>query len=145
MGYLLDQMEKLAKESNRSFGDKVTLGVGTGAGMWGANALMNTAAYHALGNSILPQASFVDKINIGAGKAFDDSLTLMGRTANAVDNARTHGQAPFKAGMKAWGRQVKQNWKALPKKVKLLTALGLPVVAAGGYGGYKGADALLDN
>lgn len=145
MGYLLDQMEKLAKESNRSFGDKVALGAGTGAGMWGASSLMNAARYHAMGSSIFPQGSFGEKLSVGAAKAMEDTLDLVGRPGYAVEKAQIHGQAPFKAGMKAFGRQLKQNWKALPKKVKLLSALSLPVVAAGGYGGYKGADALLDN
>lgn len=143
MGYLVDQMEKLAKETERSLGDKALLAGGTLAGVGGANAAMNTATYHALGNSVMPEGSFMDKLRAGISKSRLDSQVLQGRMQNAMTQASKHGGSPFKAGATALGRGVKANWKALPKKVKLLAALGLPVATAAGYGGYKATDAML--
>lgn len=143
MGYLVDQMEKLAKETERSLGDKLALGAGTGAGVLGANAAMNTAAYHALGDSIMPDGSFMQKLRAGIGKNSLDAKLLQSRMENAITQAGKHGGSPLKAGATAWGRGVKAHWKSLPKKVKLLSALGLPVAAAAGYGGYKATDAML--
>lgn len=143
MGYLVAQMEKLAKETERSLGDKLALGAGTGAGVLGANAAMNTAAYHALGDSIMPGGSFMDKVRAGISQNKLDARALQDRIQTAINQASKHGGSPFKAGATALGRGMKTYWKAMPKKLKLLAALGLPVSAAAGYGGYKATDSML--
>jgi hypothetical protein len=164
MGYLVDQMEKLAKESERSFGDKLALGAGAGAGYMGANAAMNTAALHALGSdeairNITNRAGISTANDIGIRKALkgfgdkisrgmafnkqlgDEALEQFGKAYNV---SKGFGNGALRAGFDGYRAGMSHAWKALPKKVKLLAALGLPVAGAATYGGYKAADSLID-
>lgn len=163
MGYLVDQMEKLAKETERSFGDKALLAGGTLAGVGGANAGMNLARGIALGSDAgvrgLTNAAGISNANeLGLKKGIKgvaDKLSraklysqMLGSEAatkglQAAELSRTFGNGKGLAVMDGSRAALGHIWKGMPKKVKLLSALGLPVAAAAGYGGYKATDAML--
>ncbi len=163
MGYLVDQMEKLAKETERSFGDKALLAGGTLAGFGGANAGMNIAHNIALGSDAgvrgLTNAAGISNANdLGLKKGIKGIADKLSRARlynqmlsseaaakgiQAADLSRTFGNGKGMAALDGARATMGHIWKGLPKKVKLLSALGLPVAAAAGYGGYKATDAML--
>jgi hypothetical protein len=145
MGYLVDQMEKLAKESERSLGDKLALGAGTGAAYAGANTGMKLLAARELGKEMLQRdiAGHVGPKLIGNPSATVTGLQGFRNSAQALKNLTNRYMDEGMSLGKATGKATTQMWKAMPKKVKLLSALGLPVSLAAGYGGYKATDAML--
>lgn len=163
MGYLVDQMEKLAKESERSLGDKALLAGGTLAGVGGANAGMNLASNLALGSDAgvrgLTNAAGISNANdLGLKKGLKgiaDKLSraklysqMLGSEAaakgvQAGKLSHAFGNSKGLAALDGARAGMSHIWKGMPKKVKLLSALGLPVAAAAGYGGYKATDSML--
>ncbi len=145
MGYLVDQMEKLAKETERSLGDKLALGAGAGASYMGANAGMKLLAARELGKEML-QRDITGRVGpklIGNPSATATGLQGFRNSTQALKNLTNRYMEEGMSLGKATGKATAQMWKAMPKKVKLLSALGLPVSAAAGYGGYKATDAML--
>lgn len=165
MGYLVTQMEKLAKEADRSLGDKVALGAGAtaGAGL-GAHAValpfghMLYEHVDSLGPSTNPEydarlASLnpIRRAYIKAknGMFIADGMLKEFLAKNTMDAYRASPEKGLKrlkfAGKAALDSARSIHAGLMPKKLRVLSALGLPVIAAAGYGGYKGTEALLED
>jgi hypothetical protein len=164
MGYLLAPMEKLANEPQHSLGDKIALGTGTvaGAGL-GAGAIALPAGHmfhdHLVRNVLDPDPEYADflasrnplkrayiKSKTGLEAVYYTLKDLVGK--KAIDAYRSSPEKGLKR-LKVAGEEALAYTRALsamtPKKVKVLAALGLPAIAAAGYGRYKGTEALLDD
>ena len=163
MGYLVDQMEKLAKETERSLGDKALLAGGTLAGVGASGAGAGLALPLTLGSDAgvrgLTNAAGISNANevglqkirkgladkLSRAKLFTQMLgsEAAAKGAQAAELSQAFGNGKGLSKLDGARAAAGHIWKAVPKKVKLLAALGLPVTAAAGYGGYKATDAML--
>lgn len=161
MGYLLNKMEKLAKETERSLKDKVALGAGAAAGAGLGASAVGAPLVHRLTDAVMrydPEWAkelepwFVNKnaLQRALMKSYLGTALVHGAGSQMVKNVRDAYRSSPEKGLKRLkpaGEKVLHIARVLhhitPKKVKLLTALGLPITAAAGYGGYKATDAML--
>lgn len=165
MGYLVNQMEKLAKETERSLKDKALLTGGTLAGTGlGVHAVAlpfghmlyehvaslgpsNNPEYDARLASLSPiRRAYIKAKN---GMFIADGMLKGFLVKNTMDAYRASPEKGLKrlkfAGKAALDSARDIRAGLMPKKLRVLSALGLPVIAAAGYGGYKGTEALLDD